>query len=104
MRRRQAVVRKPILGKAVCIDPSDGREVGHSTLDTTVKGAGKSWRWSILAVHAVGMPNLNLESRELKVHEQPQEDEQALITGCPTPAAVFVLPAPNTKEDDAWGR
>ncbi|KAI7841436.1 hypothetical protein COHA_004831 [Chlorella ohadii] len=46
----------PFLGKAVCIHPSDGREVGHSTLDTTVKGA------------------------------------------------VFVLPAPNTKEDDAWGR
>lgn len=26
----------------MCVDPSDGREVGHSLLDTTVKGAGKA--------------------------------------------------------------
>ncbi|PRW05832.1 hypothetical protein C2E21_9455 [Chlorella sorokiniana] len=45
----------PFLGKAVCTDPTDGREVGRSLLDTTIKGA------------------------------------------------VFVLPAPNNKEDDAWG-
>ena len=57
-----------------------------------------------MRVRAAGMASLHLESRELRVHEQPREGEQALIAGCPTPAAVFVLPAPNTKEDDAWGR
>lgn len=49
----------PFEGHAVCVDPSDGREVGHSLLDTTVKGAGKpcasacNGGW-----HACGIANL----------------------------------------------